>query len=336
MHKNNCFDIIRLFSAVMVVVFHHNSFMGHHITDPTDYLPPLESIWVQVFISLSGFLVTQSLMSSRSFPSFMWKRIKRLFPALIFCAFVINYIIAPFAQSNAIEYITSIDTFRNFAWMSLLHGSHVPGLWDKFGWSQWANPPLWTLAYEFSLYVIIGVAMGIGGTWKTPMIMLCVCLFTLIVTPGYAENIVFYGVQALMLAKLGVCFFIGSLLKLTINSWNNTKTKTIIVISSALLVVMFKNTPDINIIGRMAIAFISIMIGVSFSINSFKGIPDISYGVYIWSWPIQAIVVINLSLPFYASLSVALALSVLIATISSVYIERPFLKRPVNSTNERV
>ncbi|WP_336219017.1 acyltransferase [Citrobacter amalonaticus] len=327
MHKNNCFDLMRLFSAVMVVVFHHNAFMGQHITDPTDYFAPLESIWVQIFISLSGFLVTQSWINTSKFIPFMWKRVKRLFPALVFCAFIINYVIAPFIQNNVIEYLFSMDTLKNFVWMSLLHGSHVPGLWDHFGWSQWSNPPLWTLAYEFSLYIILGVVIGIARTWKTPMIGLCVCLATLIIYPQESENIVFYGVQAAMLAKLGVCFFVGSLLNMTMPSWNNNTTKIIILFFSVLMMITFRNTPEINIIGRLAIAFISVIIGVSFSAGIFKKIPDISYGIYIWSWPMQAIIVSQIKLPFYLSLLLTLLIVSLIALFSSKFIEAPFLKR---------
>lgn len=88
-------DLLRFFAAVMVVLFHFNSFgigvpthqaTGHNIAFP--FLPQwTESGWigVQMFFVLSGYLIAQSAAHA-TWKTFISKRVIRIFPALWTCA----------------------------------------------------------------------------------------------------------------------------------------------------------------------------------------------------------------------------------------------------------
>lgn len=58
-HRNNCFDIIRLFAAIIVIISHQYSLSG--LTEPTFLgMTTLGGLGVIIFFAISGFLITKS------------------------------------------------------------------------------------------------------------------------------------------------------------------------------------------------------------------------------------------------------------------------------------
>lgn len=327
MSRNNCFDLLRLLAAIMVVVYHHAGFMRIKIFNPSDYLP-LESIWVQIFITISGFLVTKSFMTSKGFDQYLFKRCLRIFPALILCSFVVVYFILPFWESNPFGFVFSYKTLYSFVNMAMMHGINISGVESPYGFQTIVNPPLWTLPYEFMLYIILGVIMLVHRGLATPVIALFVILF---LVSGFHEsfkNAYFYSVNYLALMKFGINFFVGSIMFLTFSIWNNKKHKAFIAIISILILFYLSgNKFDLDIVGRMALAALTIVIGVSFAFKYTSGKFDISYGVYIWGWPIQAVIVQCFDLSFYYSLSLSLLVIFIVSFISRSTVEEYFLKK---------
>ncbi|MGM8553984.1 acyltransferase family protein [Enterobacter hormaechei subsp. steigerwaltii] len=327
MSRNNCFDFLRLFAAVMVVVYHHAGFMRVKIFNPSDYLP-LESIWVQIFITISGFLVTKSFMTSKGFDQYIFKRCLRIFPALIICSFVVVYFILPFWESSPFGFIFSYKTFYSFVNMSMMHGINISGVESPYGFQTIVNPPLWTLPYEFVLYIILGVTMLIHRGLIAPVISLFVIIFIVSGFPDAFKNAYFYSINYLALMKFGINFFVGSIMFLTFSVWNNKKHKAFIALISLLILFYLSgNKFDLDVVGRIALAALTIVVGVSFAFKYTSGKFDISYGVYIWGWPIQAVVIQSFDLGFTTSLFIALSVTFAVAFISRVTVEEYFLKK---------
>ncbi|XHA15327.1 acyltransferase family protein [Citrobacter farmeri] len=326
MSRNNSFDLLRLFAAVMVVVYHHAGFMKHPLVNPGSWFP-LDSIWVQMFISISGYLVTKSFITSRGFDQYMVKRCLRIFPAIILCSFVVIYILVPFWESNVIAYQTSEKTFKSFINMSLLHGINVGHAESPYGLRTLVNPPLWTLAYEFFLYICLGLIMSINRTWVAPAIMLSL---SIILCDGFSDslkNSYFYGVQYWTFLRLGMNFYVGSLMFLTVDKWGSSRYKLTMAIACVIILYCLSgNTADVDILGRMAFSVLTILFGVTFATGFGSGKYEISYGVYIWSWPIQAIVVSTFKIDFWYSLGLSLIIISLISFVSRNYVEERFLK----------
>ncbi|CDH01533.1 acyltransferase family protein [Xenorhabdus bovienii] len=325
MGRDNCFDLIRLIAAIMVVVSHHAGMMEYSISHPADWLS-MDSFYVYIFISLSGFLVTKSLINSKNFLDYIAKRIKRIFPALIFCCFVVTYFLVPFWETKPFEFILSGDTLKGFLNMSILHGLSISNAENIYGIMTYANAPLWTLSYEFMLYLILGAFMGYSKTWKGPGIILLLSLMILIMPNHMTKDINTYGVQLYILAKFGIGFSIGSILFLTKHIWDNRSTK--LSICALCLLILFSlsgQTSDMNVIGRVAVAVLTIIIGVSFKDKILRGRADISYGLYIWAWPIQSIVIHQVNISFWPNLILTMAICVVVAIFSRKYIEEPFL-----------
>lgn len=328
MKNNNCFNLIRMLAAFLVLIQHHAGMMKYPHTTIGGIIG-MESFYVFVFITLSGYLVTHSFVTSDGFVDYLAKRVKRIFPALIFCCFVVTYLLIPFYETSPLGYIFSEKTFKGFLGMSLLHGITIPGAENIYGHKMWANAPLWSLIYEFTLYLLIGLFLGISKNWKSSAVAVVVFMFILLSPKEIAEKYNFYGMDIITLAKFGVGFSIGSLMFLTKSAWDNSKFKIPCSIFCILVIYsIIGNKVDIDSVGRICVAILIIMTGVSFNDIYIKGRVDISYGVYIWAWPVQSIVIYSsLNLTFYPSLMLTILITCLVSAFSRVYIEEPFMKR---------
>ena len=114
---------------------------------------------------------------------------------------------------------------------------------------------------------------------------------------------------------------------MTIDKWNNAKTKIFLLIVSVVLLKLLKGTLEIQTFGFMAITFITICAGVSIKDFIIKGRFDISYGLYIYAWPIQQIISNKTTLSFYPSILASMACTALFAFLSWHIVEKRFLKR---------
>lgn len=327
MNRNNCFNLMRMLAALLVLISHHASMMKYPFTSPAAWIG-MESFYVFVFITLSGYLVTQSFYSSTGFVDYLSKRVKRIFPALIFCCAIVTFLFIPFFESSPADYLMSGSTFKGFMNMSVMHGISIPGAENIYARHTYANAPLWSLPYEFALYLILGLALGLSKNWKAPAVMLCVFMTVLLAPHDITKKITFYSMDLLVLSRFGVGFCIGSMMFLTKDEWNFNSFKipcTIFCIS--IVCALVGNSSDIDTIGRICIAVLIIVIGVSFNDSLIKGKADISYGLYIWAWPVQCMVISSLSLSFLPSVITTILITCCIATFSRIYIEEPFLKR---------
>jgi peptidoglycan/LPS O-acetylase OafA/YrhL len=92
------FDLIRLVAASSVIFSH--AFLIGEGTEKNEPLVRLLGVGniagiygVWVFFIISGLLVTQSAIGTRSVARFLWKRFLRIYPALIVCAVVCGIVV---------------------------------------------------------------------------------------------------------------------------------------------------------------------------------------------------------------------------------------------------
>lgn len=334
MKRTNCFDLLRIFASLMVMHSHH--FGMNHLTAP--FLRGWYSygiVAVMMFFSISGFLVTQSFARSVGFMDFMIKRIRRVFPGLIFCSFILVYFVAPFYQQDVQQYLFMPDTFKNFIMISALHAKDIPHIFSGYSQQLTANAVLWTLPIEVMLYIVIGFSLAMKNSWKVPAISLFFCIVCLALFTQQIKPMVYYTVPIFWLLSFGICFYTGSLLAACEKSWTHKNTKMFLFGLSIIMIYILKDLKDLDTIGFIAISLITIIIGTSFKDKLINGRFDISYGLYIWSWPVQAIIVNQTELPFWGSFIVSVMAASIIAMFSWKFIEKPFLakKKTISAVN---
>src|SRR4051812_12712901 len=128
------------------------------------------------FFFLSGFLITKSRMGKSSIFRFFWRRVLRIFPAFWLALLVTVLVLAPIAWVHRVgslgSYFAAKDEspltyFFNNMFLSLGQrniaglGKQLP-YFEQLGSRDW-NGSAWTLIYEFSAYILVGLLGLIGA-----------------------------------------------------------------------------------------------------------------------------------------------------------------------------
>jgi len=98
------------------------------------------------------------------------------------------------------------------------------------------------------------------------------------------------------------------------------------VATSLLMLWLMRGRPEIQVLGTASIAVLTVVTGVSFKDKIVNGRFDISYGIYIYAFPIQQIVINRVTGNFWSSMFISSALTIIAGYISYRYVELPFLQ----------
>jgi peptidoglycan/LPS O-acetylase OafA/YrhL len=162
MTKNNNFDFLRFLFAIFVVISHAYPLSGGSETSQWIYQITngqivLERLGLDGFFIISGFFIFQSLQRSRGLLDYFKKRILRLFPALL-VVLLITLIVVPFIYEGKIPIYKNTQVYSYLPNNLLLYNFQpvIKGVFDNNPYHA-VNGSLWTIRYEFSLYIAIAV-----------------------------------------------------------------------------------------------------------------------------------------------------------------------------------
>jgi peptidoglycan/LPS O-acetylase OafA/YrhL len=294
MFKNN-FDFLRLIFAIFVMITHAYPLAGHEENDLLSKLTnghfSFSYIGVKGFFIISGYLIYQSLLRSKSLIDFYWKRFLRLFPALIIMLFL-TILLAPLIYEGSINYFNNRKVYTYFIRNCLLYNVQysIPGIFENNLYKNAINGSLWTICYEFTMYILLSGLFFIKSKTlllKNIIVFLIIISFTLFTFRLQEFN--FYGLNSNYLLELGYFFLTGSLLAaLDFHKFKYLKMLLIF----ALLILILNEIFNFNLSFLKLLLLPFLIIG--FGLQSFKyinsiasKIGDLSYGIYIYGFPVQ-------------------------------------------------
>lgn len=290
MKRKNSFDFIRLVAASLVVIDHAYVLTGNGHLEFGGIAPGTLGVWV--FFILSGYLIAISWDQYPRFNVFFAKRALRIFPGLavnlLLSVIVVGIFFSdyPFKQfiasPQSVEYLNNIFLYDRVTTM--------PGVFTHNPLPNSVNASLWTLAYEFTMYIAVAL-IGAFGIYKRarPLVFWLVLfvLETIIVTVGVShfDYRMFY-LEFDRLIMLALMFFSGIMAykyakRITLSYRAGWAALAIFIIASFLLptfTTLFAAT-------LLAYALFALGRSPRFSIPEYIG--DLSYGIYIYSFPIQ-------------------------------------------------
>lgn len=336
-HPKNALDLLRVLLALSVIIAHSKLLGGYGKVDFLSTITKEQTNFADFgilgFFGLSGYLITSSYNNSKSNYSFISHRIIRIFPAYWVCLIITAFCLAPAiaymqAQNlndfNFLKEQGSLYYFFNNFFLKINQWS-VNNVLDSAYYNGSLNGSLWSLFPELLCYILV-LFLGIFSILKSNKWLLLIIGFYLCII--YAINDVFgfkYGPTILILTpnlKLFCTFICGSIIysyKQILLS--NTKSQ----IAFCILSVFLLKFGGFGIIAPFAIPFCLITI---FSLFSFKLKYDISYGMYIYSFPIQQLVssYFKHDIPFLYFTIICVAITAVFAFLSCLFIEKPASK----------
>jgi peptidoglycan/LPS O-acetylase OafA/YrhL len=346
-HRNS-FGAIRLALALLVIVSH--SFpLGGWGTDPTSAWSGqahIGTIAVIGFFGVSGYLVTKSAASA-DIVQFAWRRALRLMPAFWLALVVVAFLFGPvawalegrelgsyFSEANdgPLRYVVSnVTTFVSQWGIHDTFQTTTP--FGRMEGNSAVNGSLWTLRHELLAYVVVGGLAAIGVLRHARVLVPLLAAFLAVLqivnaaSPGAAGQI-FYVLGMSRVLPLLLAFFVGSTFAMYSRQIPMT---TALGLGSAAIFFLTWWKGGLYTFGIPAFVYLLIWLASALPKRLQRigndGRPDLSYGVYLYGWPVQQFLAyLGLHkfgfLPFLLG---SLALSTVFAFCSWYAVERPTL-----------
>lgn len=343
MHKNN-FDLIRFGLAFTVIISHlydlslHpdlkfvKSFFNSHIA-------------VTGFFILSGFLVARSFDNTNDIKKYFLKRANRLLPGYIFTVCISALLLMFFSKLSFNQYFASKQLYMylasNLSFMNFLQPC-LPGVFTENQLCA-VNGALWTIKVEVGFYLIVPVIIYLLRKVKHKVILL-LAIYILSIT--YYIGLSYYAAQtnsnivsilAHQLPAFMSYFACGIFMHYYLADFMIWKNRAMLI---AMPVLIIEYLCGIEVLTPMALTVVLFYIAYSLpQFNGFGKHGDISYGIYIYHFPlIQLAVSIGLFKtynPYLVSI-VIIAVVLILATISWHLLEKGFVQKKftVNQVNQ--
>lgn len=340
------FDFLRIFLAISVLAAHsvlitegeRQQFIHH----PIDLLH-----WsvLPLFFALSGFLITGSALRLR-LKDFLLNRAMRIVPALAVDICIAALIIGPlFTTFHLGQYFTSYEFWSYFANITGIIHYVLPGVFETNPFPATVNGSLWTVPFEIGCYAIMA-GFIVSGLLNRKWLALAVSTISIsYISITYAPNFHLLDILNMRLHTLAGHFFAdkGNFLYgyfmggcvFYLFRYQIGYSLKILVFSVALFAVADVGYLDFlpNILQKFLLMPPLIYMMVFVGLMRIPPMPiyrhgDYSYGIYLYGYPIQQ-VIISLFPALTSSLlhfAISLPIVTLIAMFSWHCIEKPILR----------
>lgn len=325
MRENN-FDLLRLLAA-LGVFFAHGSFL-YDRTQPVffDNTYSLGSLSVYVFFFISGHLTFQSWHRAPRWPLFAAKRALRIFPGLMVAAGFSVFAVGTLATHlDRADFLSSPRTWGLFAnYASALATHHdLPGVFEHLPFPSVVNGSLWTIKYEITMYFILAICgmLGLLTRWRLALLIACcVAAFWAQLSLPLPDSLVAWS----DFWQFSVVFLSGALCNYLPRQQHRWMLVPLLL--GLVLSCTGSTAAAIRCGAFLWLPSLIWLIAYYRPLTRIHLRHDLSYGIYIYAFPVQqAITEVSLAhgLSKAVCLALSLALVLLLAMLSWLYIERP-------------
>lgn len=262
--------ITRLLLALAVVWSHAYPF-SIGVFDPVKGLTGFETGWwaVNGFIAISGYCILESRRRSRSGAHFLWKRFLRVYPPYAVC-------MALLMLAYKVILTTPVE------WFDLFTFGPVAG-----GPVKILNFPTWTVRIEECIYLAVAAlfAIRLSGKW-TWVVAFLVCYlanYWRLATLAPGEDAI-STLDAFI--RLIPYFSAGALLQML-----KVPFKPLWIFAAAAVLIGGSVLGFASLVGPICLPYV--VLGLGLTRELFK-MPDLSYGVYLWGWPVMVFLAVGL------------------------------------------
>lgn len=328
--RDNNFNLLRMLAATAVLVSHAWPIvLGPGTVEPLEVLTgySLGTLAVFVFFALSGFFISASFDRAGTLADFLAARGLRLFPGLFVSLVFVALIMAPFATSLSLrDYLTHSETWQFFVRnLTLAKPQYtLPGIFVTNPFPA-VEGSIWTLVHEVMCYGLVFLA-GICGLLRRrramtiALIGYCFVWMLPLVLPIQLH------VKLAQWRELSFPFVLG----MTFWLWRGWIPLSLWGVCALLaLFAVTRGTVPGFIVLNALITYASFWLGhvPDGRIRTYNSLGDYSYGMYIYAFPLQGLVVWYFgAMTPLAHIALALPLVLLVSVLSWHFVEAPALR----------
>ena len=313
------FDYLRFLLATTIICFHSIVTCYGSEVQAQVYSSPIGASFLgllPMFFALSGFLVAGSLVRAQNLGVFLGLRILRIFPALvvdtIFSALVIGTIFTVLPLSSYFEHAGFREYFLNI--VGNIH-YYLPGVFDSNP-SNKVNGQLWTIPYELECYLLLtGIAFFGIHRRRLHFLGVSLALFGALQLRTISEEP--DNGRALVL-----CFLLGVAMYLYSDRirWNARMFALCAVATVTLL-----PFPNMMYLVAFPATYTTVYLGLQNPSKwKFLETGDYSYGLFLYGYPIQQILVatVPFARTWYGNIILAVPLALVFGMLSWHLVEK--------------
>lgn len=349
--RRNNFDFLRFLFASLVLAYHCFALLlgsGPRPEVPGEALATLAGgSGVDFFFVISGFLVSASWARRPQISPFLLKRAFRIYPAFLFASCFCAFVAGPWGADSVPRYWRDFGFVRFFLYLPLLPadvvGPDMARVFARLPYPHVIDGSFWTLRYEFGMYFLVA-ALGLFGAFRRRVWLLG--LFGLL----YALFAVLQGTSTIHIlsrplplvgspaawVRFAVFFGSGMIFYLFRDRVSFSLALGLICFGVLLLagtrLALF--SAALPICGSYLLFYAAFHPQIR--LQNFARFGDFSYGMYLFAFPVQQLLVQHYGLvltPFRLFLA-AFPLTLLCAVVSWHCVEAPCLalKKGMRST----
>jgi peptidoglycan/LPS O-acetylase OafA/YrhL len=346
--RDNGFGALRLALASAVIISHgFEQLDGDPDREPLNVLfhgLTLGTVAVLGFFMISGYLIAASFASDPG--TFFPKRVLRIYPGFIVASLVCVLIVAPIG-GGALGRMSVTEWAQYVGRTLTLQAPSVPGAFHELP-ERALNGSMWTISYEFRCYVLAAL-FGVAGLYLRPrlfavltglllaanVLFLVPTLRSALEVPGPVGAVVG---QPVLTVRLLSAFMVGTCFWLLQPPLRNR-----VALAAALLlpVVMFVadlQVVSVALLGGYLLFWLAFRCAWS-PLRRVNAERDLSYGVYLYAFPItQLLIFWWRDIPVAVLIVLTFLLALACGALSWRWVEKPALalKRRLRRPRRRV
>ena len=322
-------NLLRFVMALAVLVAHAWPLtQGPGTPEPLQILTgySLGSYAVFVFFALSGYLISHSYAQTNAPITYLVARAARLLPGLLVSLFLVAFVLGPVvSELSGAKYLTAQQSWDFvLANLTLIHPQYsLPGVFTANPYPE-VEGSIWTLAHEAGWYLVLLIC-GMAGVLRHPRVvlglagLLAAAYVGVQVTGGHIPG------KLAQFIQLGLPFAFG----MAFRSYNTRVPNSVWLLTGLALaagLTLHATWGFPILMAFLTYATFWLCFVPKGRIRAFNRIGDYSYGIYIYAFPVQGLVVwLVPGISVAGNIALALPLTLALAALSWHQVEQPAL-----------
>lgn len=285
--------------ALAVIVSHSTELAGgskdHEFLYRIFHTVTLGELAVDAFFLLSGYLIVQSWMTAPDLWRFLKSRILRIYPGFIVATLICVFLVGPLGTHDPRHYFSELSLATVAGNMLRLLQPESPPVFEGQSYAL-LNGAMWTISYEFKCYLAVLVLGVIGVLRRRALVLTLTAVIMLIFASqkfGFAlpapKGLIEWASLRTSTFRFAAFFFTGTCFyllrpRIKLDGWIATMA------AATLLATMLMGwAPLLEIELPILGGYLLFYAGFKpiTALADFDKLPDISYGVYLYGWPVQ-------------------------------------------------
>lgn len=326
--RGNHFNLARLALACLVIVAHGPEIVhGDRSREPLTMLFGTLSfgeLAVDGFFLLSGYLIVGSWTRRPQWGAFLASRARRILPGFVVASLVCAFVVGPlgggpdyFERFAPTGFLLSVVALAPPAIPPVFEGTHYPVV----------NGSVWTIVHEVRCYLAV-LAFGVLGGFRVRWAWAAATVaFALLFMAARFDAWPLPGTSGQHAARFFVLFGVGGCFRLY---GRRLLERDALAVPAAVLLAVAMTMPrwaELGVALFGGFLILRVAIARATTLAWFNRLPDVSYGVYLYAWPITKLLLWwwpALSAPTATLLTLAASLAA--GVLSWYLVERPFMR----------